>query len=165
MQLNVSAMVLEISRQFNERNSATLVPYIAHTLSSLRYVDCGPGHIQCNYSYAYSGFNIQRNVSPLLLEISRQFNERNTATLVPYIAHILQFTLCGLWSRTYTMYLQLRIFGRQYWTERVCAAAGDISTFGCALYCKFGAIYNAHPPVYAMLTVIPDIYNVFTAYI
>jgi hypothetical protein len=35
--------------------------------------------------------------------------------------------------------------------------------FGCALYCKFGAIYNAHPPVDPMWTVVPVIYNASTA--
>jgi hypothetical protein len=72
---------------------------IQRTSSSLYYVDCGPGHIQCSYSSAYTGFNIQLNVSALLLEISRQFNERYTANMVPNTAHILKFTLCELWSR------------------------------------------------------------------
>jgi hypothetical protein len=35
--------------------------------------------------------------------------------------------------------------------------------FGCALYWKFGAIYNAHPLVDPMWTVVPVIYNAFTA--
>jgi hypothetical protein len=131
--------------------------------SGLRYVNCGPGHIQCIFSSAYSDFNVLLNVSALLLEISRQFNSRYTANLVPDTAHILQFTLCELWSRTYTMYLQLRIFSPEYSTERICAAVWDIPIFACALYCKFGAKYRAHPPVYAMWTVVPDIYNVFTA--
>jgi hypothetical protein len=72
---------------------------IQRTSSSLYYVHCGPGHIQCSYSSAYTGFNIQLNVSALLLEISRQFYERYTANMVPNTAHILQFTLCELWSR------------------------------------------------------------------
>jgi hypothetical protein len=85
--------------------------------SSLRYVNCGPGHIQCNYSSIYSDFNIHLNVSALLLEISRQFTARYTANLVPNTAHILQFMLCELWSRPYTKYLQLRIFSLQYSAE------------------------------------------------
>jgi hypothetical protein len=47
---------------------------IQRTSASLRYVYCDPVHIQYIYSSAYSGFNIQLNVSGLLLEISRQFN-------------------------------------------------------------------------------------------
>jgi hypothetical protein len=125
--------------------------------SSLRYVSCGPGHMQCNYSYVYSGFNVQVNVSALLLETSRQFNERYTANLVPNTAHILQFTLCELWSRPYTMKWQHRKFSLQYSTERICAAIGDISTIEWALYCNLGAKYRPHPPVYAMWTVVPAI--------
>jgi hypothetical protein len=83
--------------------------------------------------------------------------------MVPNTAHILQFTLSQLWSRTYTMYLQLRIFRIQYTAERISAVIGNITTFQCALYCKHGAKYSAHPPVYSMWTVIPAIYNVFTA--
>jgi hypothetical protein len=96
--------------------------------SGLRYVNCGPGHIQCIYSSAYSDFNVHLNVSALLLEISRQFNARYTAILVPNTAHILPFTLCELWSRLYTKYFQLRIFRLQYSTVGVCATIGDIST-------------------------------------
>jgi hypothetical protein len=72
---------------------------IQRTFSGLLYVYCGPGHIQCNYSYVYSGSIIQVNVSALLLDISRQFNASYTANLEPNIEHILQFTLWELWSR------------------------------------------------------------------
>jgi hypothetical protein len=98
IQLNVSALQLEICRQFSERYTATLVT-IQRTTSSLRNVNCGPGHVQCHYSSTYLGFNSQLNVSALLLETSRQFNSRYTANLVPNSAHALQFTLCELWSR------------------------------------------------------------------
>jgi hypothetical protein len=74
-----------------------------------------------------------------------------------------QFTLCELWSRPYTMYLQLLIVSPQYWTERICTAIGDIATLRCALYCKLGAKYSAHPSIYAMPNVVPEIYNVNTA--
>jgi hypothetical protein len=123
---------------------------IQRTSSSLRYMICGSGHIQSIYSSAYLGFNIQLKVAPQLLEVSRQCNERYTASLVPITAHILQFTLCELWSRPYTRYLQLLMVRTQYSTERICAAIGDIPTLRCALYCKLGAKYSAHPPVYAM---------------
>jgi hypothetical protein len=82
---------------------------------------------------------------------------------VPNTAHILRFTICYLWFRTYTMHLQLRIFRLQYSFERICPAIGDMSTIQCALYCKLGAKYSAHRPVYAIWTVVPDIYNAFTA--
>jgi hypothetical protein len=131
--------------------------------SRLRYANCGPGQIQCIYSSAYSEFSVHLNVSALQLEISRQFNSRYTANLVPNTAHILRFTLCELWSRIYTIHLQLRTFRLQYSSERICAAIGNISTIQCSLYCKHVAKYRAHPPVYAFWTVVPAIYKVLTA--
>jgi hypothetical protein len=136
---------------------------IQRTSSGLRCVNCCPRHIQCIYSSAYSDSTIRLKVGPLLLEISRQFSERYTAKLVPFTAHILQFTLCELLSRTYTMYLQLRIFRLQYFTEPTSAAIGDMPIIGCPLYCKLWAKYSAYPPVYAMWTVVPLVYKVFTA--
>jgi hypothetical protein len=123
---------------------------IQPTSSGIRYVNCGPGHIHCIYSSIYSDFNIHLNVSALLLYISRQYNARYTANLLPNTAHILQFTLCDLWSRPYTKYFQHRIFSLEYSCERICAAIGNISTIQCSLYCKLGAKYSAHPTVYAM---------------
>jgi hypothetical protein len=102
-------------------------------------------------------------VSALQLEISRQFNSRYTANLVPNTVHIFRFTLCILWSRTYTIHLLLRTFRLQYSSEHICAAIENISTIQCSLHCKLGAKYSAHPPVYAMWTMVPDIYNEFTA--
>jgi hypothetical protein len=82
---------------------------------------------------------------------------------VPNTAHIPQFTICDLWSRPYAMYLQLRIFRLQYSAVGNCAVVVDITTIQCALYCKLGTKYSSHPPVYAMGTVVLDIYNAFTA--
>jgi hypothetical protein len=96
------------------------------------------------------------------LEISRQFNARYTANWVPNTALILRFTLYELCSRTYTMHFQLHIFRLQYSIEHICAAIRD-NRLRCPLYCKFGANYSAHHPVYSMWTVVPDIYNVITA--
>jgi hypothetical protein len=136
---------------------------IQRTSSGLRYVNYDPGHIQCIYSSAYSDFNVHLNVSALILEISRQFNARYTANVVPNSAHILQFTLCDLWSRPYKEYFQHRIFRLQYSAVGICAAIVHITTIQCALYCILGAKYSAYPPVYAMWTVVPDIYNSFSA--
>jgi hypothetical protein len=136
---------------------------IQHTSLCLLYVNCGPGHIQCIYNSIYSDFNIHLNVSALLLHISRQFNARYTAFLVPNTAHILQFTLCDLWSRPNTKNFQHRIFRLQYSAVGICAAIVHITTIQWALYCKLVAKYDAHPPIYAMWTVVPDIYNVITA--
>jgi hypothetical protein len=126
-------------------------------------VKCGPGHIQGTYISAYLGFDIQLKVAPLLLEVSRQFNARYTGNIEPNTAYIIQFTLCVLWSRKYTMYLQLLIFRQQYSSGRICAAIGHIPTFRCALYCKFGVKCRAHRLEYAVCTLVPYIYNVITA--
>jgi hypothetical protein len=69
-------------------------------------------------------------------------------------AHTVQFTLCALWSRTYIKYLQLRIFRPQYSAEGRSPAIGGISSIQWALYCKLGANYSAHPPAFAMCTVV-----------
>jgi hypothetical protein len=108
---------------------------IQHTSLSLLYVNSGPGHKQCNYSSAYSGFNIRLNLSALLLQIIGHVDARYTANLVPNTAHILRYTLCFLWSRLYTMHLQLRIFRLQCSSERICAAIVHITTIQRALYC------------------------------
>jgi hypothetical protein len=123
---------------------------IQRTSSSLRCVICGPGHIQSNYCSAYSGYNIRLYLSALQLEIFRHFDPRCTANMVSNSAHIVQFTLCDLWSRPYTKSLLLRIFRLQYSTVPICAAIGNIPTLRSALYCKYGVKYSAHRPVYAM---------------
>jgi hypothetical protein len=133
------------------------------TSTSLRYLNCGPRYIECNYCSAYSGSNIQLNLPARPLEICRQFNAPYIANWVPNKAHMLQFTLCELWSRPNTMYLQLGIFRLQFSTERICADIRGISTVQCALYCNLGAKYSAHLLVYAMWTVVPAIFDVFTA--
>jgi hypothetical protein len=120
------------------------------TSSSLRNLNCGPGHIQCIYSSTYSDFNIHYNVSSLLLCKSRKFNARYTANLVTITSLIHQLSLCEQWSRTHTKYLQLRIFMLQYSAVGICAAIQDITTILCALYSKHGAKYRAHPPPFAM---------------
>jgi hypothetical protein len=136
---------------------------IQRTSSSLRYATCGPGHIQCIYSSAYSVVNIRLNVSALLFEIYRYLHARYTANLVPNTEHILRFTLCERWSRQYTMYFQHRIFRLQCSAVGICAAIVHITTIQCALYCILGAKYSAHPPVYALVTVVPAIYKALTA--
>jgi hypothetical protein len=139
-----------------------LVP-ILRTSSRIRYVNCGLGHVQNNYSSPHTGYNIQLKVSALRMEIYRQSNVRYVVNMVPNTAHFLQITLCELWCRPYTMYLQYHIFRLQYSTERICAAIVDILTIQCALYCKHGTKYSAHPPDYAICIAFPAIYSTITA--
>jgi hypothetical protein len=54
------------------------------------------------------------------------------------------------------------MFRLQHSTKRNWAAIGDIGTIQCMLYYKLCAKYSAHPPVYAIWTVVPNIYNVLT---
>jgi hypothetical protein len=103
IQVKVSAVILDIYRQFNVRYMAHMVPNTAHILQFTLSELWSRTYIECNYSYVYSGFNIQVNQSALLLEISRYFDARYNVNLVAYIAHTLQFTLSEQWSRTYTM--------------------------------------------------------------
>jgi hypothetical protein len=97
------------------------------------------------------------------LEISRQFNACYTANLVPNTVNNPQFTLCELWYRPYTKYLQLSMFRLQYSTVGICAAIVDITSTQCALYCKLGGKHSAHRPFYAVLTEVLDVYKVLTA--
>jgi hypothetical protein len=136
---------------------------IQRTSSSLRYVNRGPGHIQSTCSSGYSDFNIHVNVSALLLYIQRQFNARYTANLVPNTAYIVQFTLCGLWPRTYTKNLQLRIFMLHYSAAGICCCYCRYHDNSMLVIPKNSAKYSAHPPVYAMWTVVPAIYKVLIA--
>jgi hypothetical protein len=138
---------------------------VSNTAHIVQFTLCGlwSRTIQSIYSSVYLCFNIQLKVAPLLLEVSRQFNARYTAYMVPNTAHILQFMLGDLWSRPYTKYLLLRIFRPQYSAEGSTPAIGGISKIQCALYCKFCVKYSAHRPVYSVLTVVPDVSKVLTA--
>jgi hypothetical protein len=94
---------------------------LQRTSCSFRYVNSGAARIQCIYSSAYSILNIRLNVSALLLEICRYLHACYTANLVPNTEPILRFTLCELWSRTYTIvtapHIQPSIF---IWTFLRC---------------------------------------------
>jgi hypothetical protein len=92
---------------------------IQRTWSSVRYLNCGPGHIQCNYSSTYSGFNIQLIPPALLLDICRDLDARYTANLVPNTALVIQFTLCDLvvphrYNVITAPHIQASIFNRRY---------------------------------------------------
>jgi hypothetical protein len=72
---------------------------IQRTSPDLRYMICGPGHIQCIYSSSYSGHNIQLNVSALILEISR----KSMRVIMQIWCHILRtpssLSYVNEWSR------------------------------------------------------------------
>jgi hypothetical protein len=68
-----------------------------------------------------------------------------------------------MWSWTYTMNLQLRIFWLQCSSDRISAAIGDISTIQCSSYSKRCAKYSAYPSDYAILSVVPAMYSAVSA--
>jgi hypothetical protein len=102
IQLKGSALILEIYRRFKVRCTANMLPNTANVLQ-FTLCELWSRHIQCKYSSAYSGFNIQLRVSALILEMCQQFSEPYTANLVQNTAHNLQFTQCGQCSRPYTL--------------------------------------------------------------
>jgi hypothetical protein len=70
-----------------------------------------------------------------------------------------------MWTVVLDIYnvITARIFRLQSSAVGKRAVIVDITTIQCALHCKLGSKYSAHPPVYAMCAVVPDIYKVFTA--
>jgi hypothetical protein len=153
---------MEIYRQFNARYTANIEPNTAYII---QFTQC------VRWSRTYTKY-LQLHILRLQYSSERictSIGDMSTIRRALYCnlgantAHSLQFTQCELWSRTYTMNLQHRIFRPQYSTERIYAAIGDITTNQLALYCKLGAKYSAHRPVYAVWTVASAIYKVFTA--
>jgi hypothetical protein len=109
IRLNLSALILEIIRHVYARYNAFLVPNTTHIVK-FTLCELWSRTYTMHLNSIYSDFNIHLNVSAMLLHISRQFNARYTANLLPNTVHILQFMLCEMWSRPYPKYLQLRIF-------------------------------------------------------
>jgi hypothetical protein len=111
-----------------------------------------PAHcrIKHNCSLADSDSNIQLNVPSLLLNICRQFDERNTHHLLPNAAYTIGFTLYQLWSPANPTQLQFCTFRLQYSIGRVSDAIVDTSTIRCALYSTPAAKCSPHHSVCAI---------------
>jgi hypothetical protein len=161
--LKVSVLLLEISRQLNARYSENLMPNIAHiiqftlceTVVPTIYNVITAQHIQasifnCSYLRCYSRY--LDNSMCVILQTWCQI--QRTSSSLRYLNCCPVHIQCN-YSSTHCWL--------QYSSERICAAIGGIPTFRCGLYCKPGAKYCAHPPVYDMWTVVPTIYNVITA--
>jgi hypothetical protein len=56
---------------------------IDYTSLGLVHINNGPSHVICVYCCSYTGISNQHNVSPLLFDISRQFDVRYNPLLVP----------------------------------------------------------------------------------
>jgi hypothetical protein len=102
--------------------------------SSLRYVIPDPSKIQYICSSSYAGFNIQLNVSLLLLVICRQFNTGYTLYLLPNTVHISRFVLHPLWSRSNPTYLQFCRFCYNYKNQRIAVSIEDMTKIRYVLF-------------------------------
>jgi hypothetical protein len=156
---------LHCNRRYLDNSLRVILQTLSQMLRtpfSLRSVYCGPGNIQCIYSSSYSGFNIKLNLPALLLETCHHLDARYALNFVSYIAHTLQFTLCELLSRTYTMKLQHGIFRHQCSTQCICAAIGDISTIQCSLYCTTWCQIQRTSTSLRYVNCGPQIYNPIT---
>jgi hypothetical protein len=99
---NASALLLEIIGYFEARYTANLVPNAAHIPQLSLCEQWSRTYTKCLQLHIYM-LNIRWNASALPLEIIGYFEARYTENLEANIALIIRFTLCGLWSRTYTM--------------------------------------------------------------
>jgi hypothetical protein len=153
---------LQISRQYYARYTGILEPNAEHisqfTLCALRYQPYA-GYLQLLIDRPQYSTEC---ISAATADTST-IHARYIVSIQANAAHILRFTLCELCSGLYTKYLQLRICMHQYSAVGICAAIVDITSIQCALYCKLGEKYSAHPPVYVMCTAVPAINIVFTA--
>jgi hypothetical protein len=102
-------------------------------------------YLRCYWRYLD---NSMRVILQTLSQIQRiSYRLRNVNCSPGYIQ--------GIYSSVYLCFnIQLQVSA---------PAIGGISTIQCALYCKLWAKYSAYPTVYAMWTVVPAIYKVFTA--
>jgi hypothetical protein len=130
-----------------------LLPNTAHLLL-FRYVNSGQGRIQCNYYSICSAFNIELNVFPLLLVISRHFASRHAPHLLPNTLHFSRFVQHQLWSGTHPFLLQFCVLRSKYPLDRIFVAVGVMWTIPFALYSTFAAKYSARVPVYVMSTLM-----------
>jgi hypothetical protein len=112
-------------------------------------------HIQAsifNCTYLRCNWRYHDNLMCVILQTWWQI--KRTSSSLPYVncgpGHIQ-----GTYISAYSVL--------QCSAERICAPVADITTIQCMLYYKPGAKYSAHPPVYAMWTVVPAISEVFTA--
>jgi hypothetical protein len=61
-------------------------------------INIGPSHVIWFYCCLYTGINNHHNVSPSLFDISRQFDVRYNALLVPYTQHVTRVSTYKHWS-------------------------------------------------------------------
>jgi hypothetical protein len=95
---------------------------IHRTTLGLVYINAGPCHVKRFCCCSYSSISNQYNVSPLLFDISRQFDVRYNPLVVPYITHVTRISLYKLQTLSYHMILPLFIYMYKNSTYRISVA-------------------------------------------
>jgi hypothetical protein len=135
---------------------------IQHTPSSLRYMNYDPGHIQCTCSSTYSGFNTAECFSASIGDISTIQCPLYCKHGAKYCAHSSVYSVWTVVPAIYSViaapHIQASTFNwtnlRCYWNYVDNSASVILQS-----WCQ----YSAHPPVYAIWTVVPAIYSTITA--
>ena len=140
-------------RQYNVHYIPHLQPTTAYMS---RFVLCQIWSCQIlwNCCTSYSGFKIQKNVSPQLLVKCRQVSVRYTLYMLPNTGYSIRFVLRELWSLSSPMQLQYGIFMLQCLIECISATIGEMSTIWRALCSTYAAKYWVQHPVCAAWTLV-----------
>jgi hypothetical protein len=83
---------------------------IHYTSLGLIHINTGPCHVIWFYCCSYTGTSNQHNVSPLLFNISTQFDVRYNPLLEPYTLHVTRIIPCKLCTLSCHMILLLFIY-------------------------------------------------------
>jgi hypothetical protein len=135
---------------------------IQRTTTRLRYVNCGPGHIQWNYTSTYSFLNYSTKRSCVAIgDISTMQCALHCKLCAKYSAQPPDFAMCTVVPAIYSVitaqHIQDSIYSwtclRRYWTYN------DNSM---RLILQTSCQYSAQPPDYAMWTVVRAIYSEIT---
>jgi hypothetical protein len=138
IQVNVSALQLQISRQLNACYTINLVPNTAHILRFTLYELWSRTYTM---HFQLHIFRLQDSIERICTAI------RDNRTLrcplyskfgAKYSAH---HPVYPMWTVVPDIYYVITagVFRHQYSADRICSAIGDISRILWALYCKLGA--------------------------
>jgi hypothetical protein len=108
----LSPSLFDISRQFDVRYKPLLVPYTPR-VTRIGLINTGPCHDIWFYCCSYTGMGNQHNVSPSLIDISRQFDVRYNPFLVSYTPLVTRISLNKHWTLSCHMILLFFIYRYQ----------------------------------------------------
>jgi hypothetical protein len=112
-QHNVSPSLFDISMQFGVSYNPLLVPHTPHVTPFGLYLNWTLSSHIYFYCCSYTGMCNQHNVSPSLIDISRQLDEHYNPLLVPYTPHVTRISLYKHWTLSCHMILILFIYRYQ----------------------------------------------------